>query len=184
MILIFIGPPYSGKDTQARLIAKEFGIPIFSMGSLIREAYKAGDPKAIEGFEQYSMKGLHVPIPLKFALLREKIEAEKDGFVLDNFPATQEDLDAFNAYMREKSLSVKKAFYLHISEEEMMRRRIERNRPDDNVDILLKRRKEQDRDRVPVIEYFKNMKALKEIDTEGQTVEETHREIMEELKRD
>jgi len=182
MILIFIGPPYSGKDTQAKIVARELGISIFSMGSLIREAYKQGDPKAAEGFEKYSMKGLHVPISLKFALLRKKIEAEKDGFILDNFPATQEDLDTFTEYIKEKGLAVDKVFLLTISEEEMMRRRVERGRLDDGVEILKKRREEQDKDRVPVVEYFRNMGILKEINTEKQTVDQTREEIMKELK--
>lgn len=182
MILIFIGPPYSGKETQAKLLAKEFGIPIFSMGNLIRQAYKAGDPNAVEGFENYSMKGLHVPISLKFALLKKKMEEQKDGFILDNFPANQEDLDTFNEYIKENFLFVNKVFYLEISEEEMMRRRVERGRLDDQVEILLKRREEQDKDRFAVIEYFRNMGILKEINTENQDVITTHEEIMKELK--
>ncbi len=181
MIIVFIGPPYSGKDTQSKLIASDLGIPIFSMGSLIRKAYKEGNPKAIEGFEQYSMKGLHVPISLKFALLRERMDEEKDGFILDNFPATLEDLETFKEYLQEKSLKVDKVFSLKISEEEMIRRRTQRGRADDEVDILLKRREEQDKDRIPVIEYFKSTGILKEINDEGQTVEETHQIIMEEI---
>ncbi len=184
MILIFIGPPYSGKDTQARLIAKDFGLPIFSMGALIRAAYKDGNPKAKKGFENYSMKGLHVPIGLKFALLREKIEQQKDGFILDNFPATAEDLETFNEYAREKSLHVDKVFYLNISKEEMMRRRVERDRLDDEVEILSKRREEQDKDRISVLDYFKNSGKLVEINTERQTIDETHNEIMKELRKE
>lgn len=184
MILIFIGPPYSGKDTQAKLIAKEFGLSIFSMGNLIRQAYEAGDSKAIEGFENYSMKGLHVPISLKFALLKKKMEEQKDGFILDNFPATKEDLDTFNEYIKKNSLVINKVFYLNVSEDEMMKRRVERGRLDDEVEILQKRREEQDKDRSEVIKYFKNEGILKEINTERQSIEETHEEIMKELRND
>src|SRR3990167_3582095 len=106
MIVIFIGPPFSGKDTQAKLLGKEKNLPVFSMGALIRDAYERKDPRAIEGFEQYSMKGFHLPTQLKFGWLKEKLDTNKDGFILDNFPATQEDLDTFNDNLLKNNLKI------------------------------------------------------------------------------
>ena len=74
MILVFLGPPYSGKGTQAKLLAKQLKIPVFSMGLLIREAYEKKDPKAVKGYEQYAMRGMHLPNKLKFHLLKEKLD--------------------------------------------------------------------------------------------------------------
>ena len=179
MIIVFTGPPFAGKDTQAKLLSEELKIPVFSMGAVIREAYEKKDPRAVEGFENYSLKGLHVPINLKFGLLRSKIENLSD-FMLDNFPATQEDLDTFVEYLKERNLSLTKVIYLKISEEEMKKRLIHRCRGDDDPQIVEKRRENQDVDREPVISYFRNAGLLVEIDG-AKSIEEVHEEIKRSL---
>ncbi|MBI2189975.1 MAG: nucleoside monophosphate kinase [Candidatus Levybacteria bacterium] len=164
MIIVFIGPPFAGKGTQVSLLGKKLGLPVFSMGAIIREEYKAGNPKAIEGFEKYSMKGFHLPIELKFDLLKERLEKAPNGFILDHFPATQEDLDAFNKYLDSKGFHTDRAFYLFVSEDEMKKRIITRERADDNPEIIMKRREIQDKDRIPVVTYFRDKGILEEVD--------------------
>lgn len=180
MIIIFIGPPYAGKGTQVNLLAEKLGLPFFAMGELIRSARSSGDPKAIKGFEEYSMKGLHLPIDLKFYLLKDKLDKASDGFILDNFPANKEDLEAFNNYLRERRLTVDKVVYLFVSEEEMKKRMIVRGRADDSPDILMIRREIQDKDRVAVIEHFKRQGVLEEINGKA-SIEEVHQEILNRL---
>lgn len=181
MIIIFIGPPFSGKGEQSKLLSQRLKIPVFSMGGIIRDAYKAGDKRAVEGFEKYSMKGLHVPIDLKFPLLEEKLHESKTGFILDNFPATEEDLQKFIDYLNENKLVIDKVFYIHISREEMQRRaKVRKDRPDDDLMILLKRREVQDKDRQPVIDYFKKQNLLVEINGEGD-IGEIHKKVVENL---
>src|SRR3989344_9652942 len=106
MIIIFIGLPYIGKGTQSKLLGERLGLPVFSMGALIRQARDAGNPEIARAFEEYSMKGLHVPIEIKFPLLKKKMDEAKNGFILDNFPERQDGLDVFNKYLSENSLSV------------------------------------------------------------------------------
>lgn len=167
MILVFIGPPYSGKGTQAQLFGKELNLPVFSMGELIRKAYERKDPRAVEGYEKYGMKGLHLPNSLKFYLLEEEMNKNKDGFILDNYPATQEDMDTLFPYLSANNLKIDKVIYMPISFEEMTKRIVFRNRKDDRREIVLKRREEQGKDRIPVLEYFKTQGILKEINGEG-----------------
>lgn len=180
MIIIFIGPPFAGKDTQAKLLGKELNIPVYSMGALIREARQAGDPLAIEGFENYSMKGLHLPINLKFHLVKDKIDSLANGLILDNFPGNQEDLDTFNNYLLDKNLKVKKVFYINIDNNEMLKRMINRGRGDDQPEIVMKRRENQDKDRESVIEFYKNQGILVEING-ARLIEQIHEEIKEKL---
>lgn len=180
MIVVFIGPPFAGKDTQAKLLGKEKNLPVFSMGGLIRGAYERKDPRALIGFEQYSMKGLHLPTKLKFGWLKEKLDVNKDGFILDNFPANQDDLDVFLNYLKKNHLRIDHVFYLRINEEEMIKRLVQRGRGDDKLEIVIKRREIQDSDRGAVINYFKNQGLLREINGEG-SVGQVQRQITEYL---
>jgi len=169
MIIIFIGPPFAGKDTQANLLSKALSLPLFSMGGLIREARESGDKAISDAYKKYTLHGLHVPIDIKFDLLKKKLDSLNTGFILSNFPATLEDLNAFNQYLKERNLIVDKVFYLNISKD-VMRKRFEnslRKRPDDDPNIILERREIQDRDRIPVINHFRNLGTLEELDGEG-----------------
>lgn len=181
MIIIFIGPPYAGKDTQGKLLSKEFGnIPIFSMGHLIREARERGNETFVKAYEEYSLKGLHLPTSIKFPLLKEKMDLAKDGFILDNFPATRDDLMMFNSYLMETNKKVNRVVYINISEEEMKKRLQEafRGRKDDHPAVVAARRGIQDQDRKPVIEYYKNERLLLEVNGEGD-INKVHKEILE-----
>lgn len=183
MIVVFIGPPYAGKDTQGKLLSQKFGnMPIFSMGGLIREARERGNETFIKAYEEYSLKGLHLPTAVKFPLLKEKMDQAKDGFILDNFPATADDLIMFNAYLINTNKRVDRVIYLHISEEEMKKRfkNVFRGRKDDDPDIVATRREIQDQDRIPVLKYYKSHNQLCEINGEGD-INKIHEEILEEL---
>ncbi len=180
MNLVFIGPPYAGKGTQTDLLSKELNIPFFSMGALIRQAYKKKDPRAIEGFEKYSLEGKHVPIHLKFPFLEERLNTSKEGFILDNFPATEEDLQVFNRYLEKHQKKVDKAIYVKVSKEEMHKRMQSRGRKDDNPEIVEIRRENQDKDRIPVIDFYKSQGILEEINGE-KDINEVHKEIIDRL---
>jgi adenylate kinase len=180
MILIFLGPPYSGKGTQATILGKELNLPVFSMGELIREGNRLGNPKAVEGYQNYTVKGMHVPNSLKFELLRERMDENRNGFILDNYPATQEDLDTLLNYLLENSLQVAKVFYISISAEAMKARITERGRDDDKLEIVLTRKEVQDKDREPVLQYFKEKGMLTEINGEG-SIEDVQAKIREVL---
>ena len=166
MILIFLGPPYSGKGTQATILGKELNLPVFSMGAIIREAYKENCPRSKEGYENYALKGLHLPNEIKFPWLAKKLDGHKD-FILDNYPANQEDLDMLNNYFAKNNLQVDKVFYVNISVEEMKNRMVQRGREDDKPEIVLTRREVQDKDREPVLQYFREKGLLAEINGEG-----------------
>ena len=180
MKLVFIGPPFAGKGTQAELLSKKLNMPVFSMGALIREAYERKDPRAIQGIDNYSLKGKHVPIELKFPFLEEKLNNSKNGFILDNFPATEEDLNTFNKYSKKHNIHIDKVIYLWTSEEEMGKRRTVRGRDDDANEIIKARRVNQDKDRLPVIEYYRKQGILEEINGE-RNIDEIHEEILKRL---
>lgn len=181
-IYIFLGAPFSGKETQTVPLSQELGIPVFSMGALIRSARKT-KPEVEKAFQTFTLNGLHVPIEIKFNLLKEEMDKNQEGFILDNFPATREDLDAFNDYIDSNNLQVKKVFYLNISYDEMMRRfknSPNRGRYDDTPETLQTRSQVQAKEREVVLEYFKTLGKLIEINGE-RSVDEVAKEIRDNL---
>jgi adenylate kinase len=186
MITIFIGPPYAGKDTQGKLLSKEFGnIPVFSMGHLIRDAGEKGNKVIMKAHKDYALRGLHVPTEIKFPLLKEKMDQAGKKFILDNFPATKNDLMALNNYLSQTNKKIDGVIYLDISKEEMQKRfkLASRGRKDDHPEIIIARRDIQNQDRIPVLEFYRNQGLLSEVNGEG-NIEEIHEKILKKLLKD
>lgn len=95
MRLIFLGPPGSGKGTQAKRLQEAEGIPQISTGDLLREAARKGTALGKEA-KGHMDAGRLVPDALVIALLLERIgqgDCAK-GFILDGFPRTVGQADA------------------------------------------------------------------------------------------
>lgn len=89
MRLILIGPPGSGKGTQAKLLAERQRIPHISTGDILRDAVKRETELGKKAAPIMAGGGL-VPDDLMVGIIRERLR-EKDarrGFVLDGFPRT------------------------------------------------------------------------------------------------
>ena len=89
MRLIFIGPPGSGKGTQAKRLAGRFGIPHISTGDMLREAVAEGTPLGQKA-DAIMKSGALVPDDVMIGMIRERLakpDASK-GFILDGFPRT------------------------------------------------------------------------------------------------
>lgn len=181
-IYVLIGPPLSGKETQGDLLELSLGgIPRFSAGHVIREA-RATDPKFENAYQEYSMQGKHLPTGIYFPLLEKKMnEASNTGFILDNFPATQENVEYLDQYLEGKDLRVQAVVSLNISDDEMIKRfeiaKEKRGRADDTIENVQDRREIQDKDREEVLDHYCKLGILSEINGE-QSVESVHDEIM------
>jgi adenylate kinase len=87
--VIFIGPPGSGKGTQAKRLASSHSIPHISTGDMLREAVTDGTPLGLQA-APIMAKGDFVPDDLMVGIVRDRL-AKPDagpGFILDGFPRT------------------------------------------------------------------------------------------------
>lgn len=84
MRIVFLGPPGSGKGTQAQILAQKIEAPQISSGDLLREAVKNNTPTGRKA-RVYMDAGELVPDSIVIALMQERIEDEKE-FILDGFP--------------------------------------------------------------------------------------------------
>lgn len=86
--LIFLGPPGSGKGTQAERLARGFELEIIATGDILREAIRNRTILG-EKVRSYVEKGSLVPDELMLELIHQKID-NKSSFILDGFPRTIE----------------------------------------------------------------------------------------------
>ena len=89
MQIIFIGPPGSGKGTQAKRLADVHAIPHISTGDMLREAVSDGTDLGQQA-APIMAAGALVPDDLMIGIIRDRL-AKSDaatGFILDGFPRT------------------------------------------------------------------------------------------------
>ncbi len=103
MRVIFLGPPGSGKGTQAKRLQEAQGIPQVSTGDLLRQAVRDQTELGREA-QGYMDAGKLVPDSLVIALLLERIQAGDcaGGFILDGFPRTVPQAEALDAALAEQ----------------------------------------------------------------------------------
>jgi len=89
MRLVLLGPPGSGKGTQATRLADELGVPQISTGDILRAAVAAGTPLG-EKARRFMDAGSLVPDGVMLELVEERLRAADcaRGFILDGFPRT------------------------------------------------------------------------------------------------
>lgn len=89
MKIIFIGPPGSGKGTQAKRLASRFGIPHISTGDMLREAVADGTELGRQAAPIMASGGL-VSDDLMIGIINERLAKDDaaKGFILDGFPRT------------------------------------------------------------------------------------------------
>ncbi len=123
MNLIFLGPPGSGKGTQAKMLVDKYGIPQISTGDILREAVKEGTPLGKEA-KKYMDEGKLVPDEVVVGIVRERLK-EPDctkGFILDGFPRTIPQAEALDKTLREMGKGIDHVLSLEVDREELVRR--------------------------------------------------------------
>ena len=96
-VIILLGPPASGKGTQAKKLAKELHIPHISTGDILRENVAKNTDLGKEA-KTYMDQGKLVPDELVLDMLFARVAEPdcKDGYVLDGFPRTIPQAEAFD----------------------------------------------------------------------------------------
>ena len=89
MKIILLGPPGTGKGTQAELITEEYGIPHISTGDMFREIQKE-DSKLGRRVKELIETGQFVPDDVTIEIVKQRLTKKdcKKGFILDGFPRT------------------------------------------------------------------------------------------------
>lgn len=120
---IFLGPPGSGKGTQAVKLAKDQSVTHLSTGDLLRDAVKAGSDLGKKA-KSFMEKGELVPDELLVGLIESKLSsgALDNGFILDGFPRTIPQAESLKVMLEQNKINIDAAVFFTLADEEIVKR--------------------------------------------------------------
>jgi adenylate kinase len=122
--VVLLGPPASGKGTQAALLGATFAIPHTSTGEMLRRERAAGTALGLDA-DSYTRQGLLFPDTLALKVVEQWIDG-RHRFLLDGFPRTVSQAQAFDRMLQERHLPLDVVYLLDLSDTEVRRRMLGR----------------------------------------------------------
>jgi len=149
-VILLVGPPGSGKSTQAAFLARKYGIKALSMSDLLKQAISSGkkkDPVA-KALAAAIASGEVLPDDEAAELIRRRlIRADlPNGFILDGFPATAGQAKALDRILQDQRLPKAVVVVLQAPDDVIRKRMLARRRIDDtpeNIDRRIREFREQ-----------------------------------------
>src|ERR1700753_3399593 len=150
MRLILLGPPGSGKGTQAQRLIQRYGIVQLSTGEMLRAAVAAQTPVGLKAKDVMASGGL-VSDEIVIGIISDRLDQPDaaKGFILDGFPRTVPQAEALDELLKKKHIKLDAVIELRVNESALlqrvesrvaeMRARGEEVRIDDTPDVLTKR---------------------------------------------
>jgi adenylate kinase len=163
--LVLLGPPGSGKGTQAALLTEKYRIPAIATGDILRAQVEAGTPQG-QQVRSYLDRGELVPDQLVVDIIRHRL-SEPDteaGFILDGFPRTVPQARALDAMLAELQRPLDAVLYLQVDRQSLQDRLGQRHRQDDRPDIVDHRIDVFLEQTAPLIGYYRDEGKLRLID--------------------
>ena len=123
MNLVLLGPPGSGKGTQAERLKAQLGLPHVASGDLFRE--NVGNETGLGLLAKgYMDRGQLVPDDVTIAMVRERLQQPDcdDGVILDGFPRTLAQALALDKMLAGTGRALAGVLYINLPDEETVRR--------------------------------------------------------------
>tara|TARA_B100000427_G_scaffold325022_1_gene331160 strand:+ start:544 stop:1122 length:579 start_codon:yes stop_codon:yes gene_type:complete len=171
MIIVLLGPPGSGKGTQATFIQKKLNIPHLSTGDILRKAIKDGTELG-NIVEKIMANGELVSDEIILNIIRDRVIQDdcESGFILDGYPRNVKQAESLNAVLDEINKEINKIILLDVDFNSLKSRISSRNeenateiRADDTSEVLIKRVEEYKKQTAPLEIYYKNNKNFNKI---------------------
>lgn len=122
-ILIFLGPPGAGKGTQARVVAKELGIPHISTGDILRDAVEKKTGPGLAAKAKMD-KGELVPDAVISPIVEERLARPdcREGAILDGFPRTATQAHFLDGILERTGLGEPLVLNIQVETESVIKR--------------------------------------------------------------
>lgn len=178
--LIFLGPPGSGKGTQANKLAELWDIPKISTGDLLRAEVKAATPLGQQA-KPYMDAGDLVPDEILIGMVKGRLEDTSKGWILDGFPRTLPQAQALDELLPQLEQHIEHVINLEVPDDVIVSRLMERKeqegRSDDGSEEQIRHRLDVYRElTAPLIPYYRSRQCLNQIDGD-RPVDYIHQEL-------
>jgi adenylate kinase len=179
-IVILMGPPGSGKGTQAEALAGRLGVPAISTGEIFR-ASVAGETELGRKAKQYLDAGEYVPDQLTNAMVRERLAEDdtRSGFLLDGYPRTLDQVAVLDELLAAQDRRLDAVVELEVDPEELVQRLLRRaeveHRSDDTEEIIRRRLQVYTEQTLPLIEVYAERGLVIPVDGAGEMDEVSQR---------
>jgi adenylate kinase len=206
--IVLLGPPASGKGTQAELIQKRFGISATSTGAILRSEAKRATPVGLEIAKVISKGGL-APDDMVLNLVAGWLDKSDGSFLFDGFPRTVAQAERFEILLCKRQLNVELAILLEVPDPVIRTRMLRRltcsncgkvismgrhvrdandpcpncggkleARADDNLAALARRMEEYREKTVPVADFYRRRDILARV-AASRTAEAVFKDVSE-----
>ena len=142
-VILLVGPPGSGKTTQAQFLSKKYGIPAFSMSDLLKKevlSVQKKDPIA-KAMAAAIASGDALPDEGAADLVRNHLlrsDVHK-GFIIDGFPSTAGQAKALDKILQDQQLPKAVVVVLEVTDDVIRKRMLSRGRADDKPENIDRR---------------------------------------------
>ena len=115
--LILLGPPASGKGTQARFLSQLFDVPTLSTGSMLRKEIE-GQTELGKQAQRYMEAGKFVPDELVNAMVKDWIaHLPECSFLLDGYPRTLAQAESLQDFLDRECGGLDCAIWMNVTRE-------------------------------------------------------------------
>lgn len=153
--IVFLGPPNSGKGTQAEILADRLGIPAISTGAMLRAAVSAGS-RLGQRVEGVMARGDLVDDDLMAEVVTARL-GESDaanGFLLDGYPRTVAQAETLAGILRGIGAELDHVVLIDAPEDVLVARALGRGRDDDKEEIVRERLRVYWKKTAPLNEFY------------------------------
>jgi adenylate kinase len=163
MRIVFLGPPGSGKGTQAQRLKDYLSVAHLSTGEMLRDAE---DTPLGKEAARYMLAGQLVPDDVVVGIVAERL-ADKDcahGCLFDGFPRTVPQAEALDRMLSQRDIPLDLVLALEVPENSLVERLTARGRHDDDLSTIRERFRQYSALTEPLLDYYRRQGILRQID--------------------
>ena len=159
MRIVLLGPPGSGKGTQATMLVERLKLPHISTGALLRNAAKRGTALGLQA-KAITDKGELVPDDIMSDMIEERLSRDDvaSGFILDGYPRNVSQAESLDAMLERLNTPADEAIHIDIDPEQIIKRIAKRakeeGRSDDTEETVRNRMRVYEEQTAPVADYY------------------------------
>ena len=179
--IVFLGPPNSGKGTQAKVLAEALDIPAISTGEMLRAAVAAGSELG-QRVEGVMARGELVNDDMMADVVRDRLSQDDaaEGFLLDGYPRTAPQAATLEEILGERYVELDDVVLIDAPEDVLVARALGRGRADDREEVVRERLRVYRQKTAPLVDFYEVKGLLRRIDGD-QTIDEVARQVRSSL---